>query len=141
MWRRALGKERFELALVGEIVAPDGTRREVDAGVRVGSTLYLMECRSIERPLDYEIGKPSVVATRQRLLEEKLSQVESLCDFLKTNPRGRNYDISWAAKIVHFVVGPFEEFIWTREPRFWKDETPRILSADSMLQILNKART
>jgi hypothetical protein len=140
VWRLALGENDFDLAVVGEIVAPNRKMREVDAGVRIGSTLFLMECRSIERPLDYEIGKPAVIASRQADLFRKLEQVESLRDFLIAHPRGRNYDVSWATHIAHFVVGPFEEFVWSREPRFWDGDTPRILSADAMLAVLEQAR-
>ena len=95
----------------------------------------------MERPLDYEIGKPSVLAVRQAGLLEKLGQVESLRAFIEANPAGANYDLGWCHRIEHFVVGPFEEFIWSREARFWEGENPRILSADAMLQLLEAMRT
>ncbi|MGB3537804.1 MAG: hypothetical protein WBA42_06555, partial [Mesorhizobium sp.] len=141
MWRLALKENGFDLALVGEITAPDGSVREVDVGVRIGSTLVLMECRAMERPLDYEIGKPSVLAVRQAGLLEKLEQVESLRAFIEANPKGTNYDLGWCRRIAHFVVGPFEEFVWSREARFWDGEKPRILSADAMLELLETMRT
>lgn len=140
MWRHALDERGFTMAVVGEIEALDGKEREVDAAVRIGSTLYLMECRAIERPLDFELSKPNVMAWRQEQLTQKLEQVETLREFLIANPVGRNYDVSWASDITHFVVGPFEEFIWTREQRYWMGETPRIQSADAMLALLIDAR-
>ena len=140
MWREALKAAGYDLALVGKIKAPDGTEREVDAGVRIGSTLFLMECRSTKRRLDYEIGNPEVLARRQSVFDKKLEQVETLRDFLIENAVGRNYDVSWAVDIAHFVVGPFEEFIWSRDSRFWEGETPRIISADAMLERLDRAR-
>jgi hypothetical protein len=140
MWQHALAEQGFDLALVGEIEAPDGTKREVDAGVRIGSTLVLMECRAIERPLDYEVGKPNVFAVRQANLLEKLEQVESLRAFLEVHPKGTNYDLGWCRHITHFVVGPFDEFVWSREERFWNDGLKRILSADAMLAWLETMR-
>lgn len=136
---RALESEGYEIPRTGEIKAIDGSKREIDASVRIGSTLVLFECRSIERPLDYEIGNIRTFRKRRDFLEEKLDQVLTLADFIKANPQGRNYDFSWAREVIPFVVSPFVEWIWERSTRLWHDhQTPRILQADEALNFIGR---
>jgi hypothetical protein len=111
-FRGALAAEGFVLAQAGEIVSASGEKREIDASVRLGEELYLFECRSIERPLDFELGRPKTLEARRRFLDSKVDQVLSLRDFITTNPSGRNYDFQWAKTISALVVSPFIEWIW-----------------------------
>jgi len=95
---------------------PEGLR-EVDAAVRAGTTLWLIEAHSMERPLDFEIGKPSVVIQRSERLAGKLDQVASIRET------------------------PFVEWIWTREERPWiNSDVPRVLSASELMEMLTKQR-
>ena len=141
-FRRALIAEGFDLAFVGEIVAKDGSKREIDASVRIGDELVLLECRSIERPLDFEIGRPRTLQRRQEFLQEKVNQVMTLEDFIRLQPIGRNYDFSWARRLEAFVVSPFVEWIWDYSSRLWYDDrTPRILQADEAIALLHRFNT
>ena len=93
--------------------------------------MHLFECVAIERPLDYEIGRPKTLAGRQHRLSQKLDQANSLKAFVSNNPAGRNYDFSRATKFVSAVVSPFVEWIWDTWPNLWMDrDTPRILSPE-----------
>jgi hypothetical protein len=138
-FRRALEAEGFDLPVVGDIVAKDGSKREIDASVRIGDGLILLECRSIERPLDFEIGRPRTLQRRQEVLDEKVYQVLTLRDFIRSQPVGRNYDFSWARTLEAFVVSPFVEWIWDCSPRLWRDDkTPRILQTDEAISLLRE---
>jgi hypothetical protein len=137
-FRGALAAEGFVRAQAGEIVSACGEKREIDASVRLGQELYLFECRSIERPLDFELGRPRTLEARRRFLDSKVDQVLSLRDFITTNPSGRNYDFRWAKTISAFVVSPFVEWIWDRSDRLWHSrEVPRILQADEAISFLH----
>jgi hypothetical protein len=117
----------------------DDKERELDAGVVIENTLYIFECFSSERPLDYEIGCPKTLSRRQQLLEEKIDQVLSLAVFLKANPTGTNYDFKSVQAYVPLVVSPFEEWMWDRSERLWlSDGIPRILSASEALAMLKR---
>jgi hypothetical protein len=48
----------------GAIEFFDGTSREIDAAIRIGDRLVLVECFSFERPVDYELAKPGVFEAR-----------------------------------------------------------------------------
>lgn len=133
--KEALRRQGF-LVFDGKLRAEDDSEREMDAGVRVGNVLYIFECVSVERPLDYEIGNPKTFAFRRERLEEKIDQALSLRNFIRENDKGRNYDFSWAEKILPFVVSPFEEWVWDRSEKLWENGIPRILSAAEAFRML-----
>jgi hypothetical protein len=115
--------------------------RELDAGVMVRRTLYVLECVSVERPLDYELGSPKTLKIRQQRLEAKVDQVLTLGDFIRRNPKGKNYDFSDSEKIVPLVVSPFEEWIWEKSSRLWETPSlPRIVSAAEAIRLVLDAR-
>jgi hypothetical protein len=117
-------------------VAPE-VEREVDAAFRVGPRLFLCECRSMEQPLDLEISKPRSVFLRNTELQQKVDQARSLAELVMATPTGLNYDFSWADEVVHLVVSPFREWIWSNAADLWLDsQTPRILSAREAVQYM-----
>jgi hypothetical protein len=137
-FRRALERIGFSPES-GELRAENGEVRQLDAGVRVGKKLILMECVSVERPLDYEIGNPRTLAYRQQRLDEKITQALSLAEFIKSNPMGRNYAFNDIEEIVPFVVSPFYEWIWERSNRLWEGPIPRIISAQEALDYVQSS--
>ena len=135
----ALTAEGFERSKDGEIVANSGKMREIDASVRIGDQLVLFECRSIERPLDFELGSPKTLATRCEFLDEKIEQAITLREFILAHPTGRNYDFGWAKTVSTFVVSPFVEWVWERSDHLWHDKSvPRILQADEAISYLHR---
>jgi hypothetical protein len=136
--RDAVTQAGHELLPLRKIAFPHGPR-EIDAAVRIGSTLLLIESHSMERPLDYEIGKLSVIEQRNKRFSEKLAQVLEVRELFKRNPKGPNFDITWASKIEYCVVSPFVEWIWTTEPQLWMNaKIPRILSVSELLHFLKE---
>lgn len=115
--------------------------RETDLAIRVGETLILCDCRSIERPLDLFLGKPSTQQYRTELLQKKNDQVNSIGAFVKNNPVGTNYDFSWAKSIVSVGVLPDTEWIWSEDQEYWVDihrEIPIILSVEELFKELSR---
>jgi hypothetical protein len=138
LFKEALGRRGFNVES-GVLVGRDGSERELDAGVLVGDRMYLFECVSIERPLDYEIGRPKTLAVREQRLLRKLDQAKSLHAFVSKNPSGRNYDFSGAREFVWAVVSPFVEWIWDLGSELWLDsQFPRILAPDEAFSLLGK---
>jgi hypothetical protein len=144
--RGAVFEKLFKEALIsrgfepksGELIANNEMKRELDAGVIVGNRMYLFECVSIERPLDYEIANPMTIKGRQQRLSNKLDQAKSLHEFVSNNPSGKNYDFSDIAEFVWIVVSPFVEWIWGDGTELWLDQqTPRILSPEEVFLLLD----
>lgn len=127
--RTWLDGQEFEILPERELKAFDGKVREADVAVRVGDVLFLCECRAMERPLDYELGRIKTIERRSKDFASKVSQVRSLLEFVMTNPAGANYNFKWASRIVPLVVSPFVEWIWTSDTDCWLDsDTPIVLS-------------
>lgn len=134
-FREALERSGFSVKH-GVLEPREGNPRELDAAVIVQRKLIIMECVSVERPLDYEIGNPNTFSVRQARLEEKIAQVLSLAEFIRAEPRGRNYAFEDFDEIEAFVVSPFFEWIWERSDRLWVGERPRVLAAAEALEFL-----
>lgn len=139
LFRKAL--ERREIHFdSGVIVSADGKEREMDAGVQIDGCLYIFECVSIQRPLDFEIGKPRTIEMRTERLMHKLKQAKSLRDFISENPVGRNYNYSSTNRVEYFVVSPFVEWVWSYEPELWSGlGHPRVMSAGEAISLLEAA--
>ncbi|SDH39076.1 MULTISPECIES: hypothetical protein [Bradyrhizobium] len=134
-FREALRRVGFKVQH-GELHPKRGDPRELDAAVKVGRKLIVMECVSIERPLDYEIGNPKTFEHRKSRLSEKIDQALSLGEFIRSNPLGRNYAFEDIDCIEVYVVSPFCEWIWEFSERLWVNNRPRILSAEEALDYL-----
>lgn len=111
--------------------------REIDLAIRVNNVLFLIECRAIEKPLDFEIGKIKTIQKRKKEIDSKISQVLSLSDFIMKNKKGKNYDLSWAEEVVPIVVTPFIEWIDSFEERYWiTKDTPRVLNPEETISLI-----
>jgi hypothetical protein len=135
--RTALRSRKLDVCLQGELRWPTGKPREVDAGVRIGDRLLLIECFSYELPLDFEVGKPSVFEKRKEFILKKLEQAKTLAERVAKEPKGTNFDVSWAKEIDWRVVSPFVEFAWhIDEPFFDEEGLPRVLQVGELLDNL-----
>lgn len=135
------GENGLEVVLESKEITLGEQDREVDVAIRVGGHLFLCECRSSERPLDFEIGKPKTINARCADLDEKLDQVLSLADLIRKYPRGKNYDFSWASDITPLVVSPYVEWIWSVDDKYWLPggtPIPRIMSASEAIGYISR---
>jgi hypothetical protein len=135
--RNAVRARGLDLCLQGPIKWQAGNPREVDAAVRIGDRLILVECFSYEMPLDFEIGKPSVFDRRKAFILEKVNQARSLAERIVAEPKGTNFDVTWAKSIEWRVVSPFVEFAWQiDEPLYDAAGLPRVLQVRELLDHL-----
>jgi len=139
--REALAAADIDVLSERKLRARTGKEKEIDVGVRVADTLYILECRASERPLDYHLCKPSVIDKRNEYLSEKVDQVLSVVEFIQQTPVGRNYNFSWARKITGVVVSPFVEWIWsTADKKLWiEDEVARIMSVGEVIKYIKNS--
>lgn len=137
LFRDALTRRGFSVDH-GKKYSLTDEERELDAGVLINDCLYLFECVSVERPLDYEIGKPETIKNRVERLRCKIEQAATLQVFFEKNPAGTNYDYSNVQKIEHFVVSPFIEWIWGTDAKLWTESgLPRLISPEEAFTMLN----
>jgi hypothetical protein len=132
--RTAIRARGLDLCLQGQLKWKNGNPREVDAAVRIGDRLVLIECFSYEMPLDYEVGKPSVFDRRRDFILEKVNQARTLAERVSSEPKGTNFDVTWAKSIEWRVVSPFVEFAWLiDEPLYDEAGLPRVLQVHELL--------
>jgi hypothetical protein len=132
--RNAIRARGLDLCLQGQLRWKSGNPREVDAAVRIRDRLVLIECFSYELPLDFEVGKPSVFDKRKDFILEKIDQAQTLAERVAKEPKGTNFDVSWAKSIEWRVVSPFVEFAWEiDEPLYDEAGVPRVLQVHELL--------
>jgi hypothetical protein len=139
--RNAIKARNLDLCLQGQIRWESGNPREVDAAVRIGDRLVLIECFSYELPLDFEVGKPSVFDKRKEFIFEKVDQARTLAERVAKDPKGKNFDVSWAKSIEWRVVSPFIEFAWQIDEPLYDDAgLPRVLQVHELLDHLTDGK-
>lgn len=135
--REGLEARALDIVHQGHLHWSNADPREVDAAVRIGDRLILVECFAYDLPLDYEIGKPSVFDLRKRFILEKTTQNETLACRVVAEPKGTNFDFSWAKTVEWRVVSPFVEFAWQiDEPLIDADGIPRVMQVGELLDYL-----
>lgn len=135
----------FDVIMQSTKIKVNGLEREIDVAIRIKDSLFLFECRAFERPLDFLIGKPKTISIRTEDMNDKLSQVTTLVDFVQLNRAGDNYDFTWAESIHGSVVSPYTEWIWSLNEHLWTETPtfPKIMSPTEALEYLQnwKQRT
>ena len=85
-------------------------------------------------PLDYEVGKPSVFDRRRDFILEKVNQARTLEERVSSEPKGTNFDVTWAKSIEWRVISPLVEFAWLiDEPLYDEAGLPRVLQVHELL--------
>jgi hypothetical protein len=79
-------------------------------------------------------AKPSVFEKRKRFISQKLKQAQTLARRIAEEPKGTNFDVSWAEEIDWRIVSPFVEFAWNfSEPQFDEEGLPRVLQVSELI--------
>ena len=69
---------------------------------------------------------------------KKVEQAKTLAERIAKEPKGKNFDVSWAKDFDWRVVSPFVEFAWdTDESLFDEEGLPRVLQVRELLDNLS----
>lgn len=141
--RDAIKNKGYNLLDKRKLKASKNVYRETDLAIRLGNILVLIDCRSMETPIRHDIGYPDSLERRNREVIKKNDQVISIAEFVRKNPKGSNYDFSWAETIISFAVTVDVEWIPTEDPTFWLDEDkniPIVMSVEECFTFLDELR-
>jgi hypothetical protein len=128
---------------MGEIKAPDGSGRQIDAAFALGDTLVIVECKALGRSLGFERGDRRAIEFRNRKLDGFLRDVDDKARWLAAHPGGptQAYTLQSFRRIVPVVVTPFAEYIPSLEPRYWLvEDLPRVLTPSELKDALDEGR-
>jgi hypothetical protein len=123
---------------IAECKSAGGTRRQVDAAFKLGTTLVIVECRAVARSFGVERGDPKAIAYRIQRCEGALIDADEKARWLASNPVGTNYDVRAYAKILPVGVTPFAEYIPTLDPHYWiAPKLPRVMAPYELKRALS----
>jgi len=110
--------------------AVNGTSKQIDFAVVVGSHLVIAECKAVAKAIAFDRGSPTAISFRtEKVVERSLSEVDEKARWLASNPIGRNYSLSGLRDIIPVGISPFTEYIPTLAFRYWIDqELPRVMT-------------
>jgi hypothetical protein len=137
---RERGLAKWEVDV--ELIATDGSKRQIDASFVVGDCLWVVECKALSQNPKIDRGSYMALRNRRESLELCLTQARTLADFVRSNPTGRNYELPPNIdRIEYAVCTPGVEWIWTRDADLWLTETvPRVCTLDELLDLLGPPR-
>lgn len=141
--REEINRKGYNLLQVRNFRRSDGKFRETDLAIRSGNTLILCDCLSSERPLDWIIGKPSVIEKRTVLLRKKIEKVLSIKKFVSENLNSINGDYSWVENIVSLGIVTDVEWIDSSEDIYWIDkerDLPILMSIQEFTDYLEEIK-
>jgi SEC-C motif len=111
-----------------ELIAEDGSRREIDLGVVCDTTLFVIECKAFAQNPRIDRGDFAAFKGRRETLEKYLGQAATLSVFLEGNRFGRNYEIpSCVTRVEPVLCTAAVEYLWTLEDdELWIEEPRRM---------------
>lgn len=125
-----------------ELIAPDGSKRDVDASFVIGQRLYVIECKAFSQHPRVDRGEYAALMTRGDTLDRYLTQAETLAQFVRDNPTGRNYAVPNVDDIEFCLCTPGVEWIRSRDPAYWlTEDVPRVCALDELLDFLTAEAT
>lgn len=124
-----------------ELIAEDGSRREIDLGVVCDTTLFVIECKAFAQNPRVDRGDFAAFKGRRETLERYLGQAATLSAFLARMRVGRNFEIpSIVSRVEPVLCTAAVEYLWTLEDdELWIEEPrrmPRICVADELIDNL-----
>ncbi len=122
----------------------DGTvEREIDVGVPIGNTLYVVECKALSHGFRIDRGEFGAMVGRRKDLEKHLDKARSLARVLEDHPQGRNYELPEGIDSVEYLVCTGGvEYIWSLDDALWfPTGVPRICSVDETVAYLKSLKS
>ena len=116
-----------------ELKAHDNSRRQIDAAFSLGDTLVIVECRVVARSIGFDRGNPAAIQTRNEVVERALDDIDEKAHWLAVHRQGTNYDVRQYKRMFPVGVTPFAEYIPSRTPRYWiNNSLPRVLTPNEL---------
>jgi len=113
-----------------------GAKRDIDVSFRLGQVLFVIECKSFSRSLAFERGEPDALKSREEKTEAALNQVDSLCELLSKESKGRNFEIPrGVTRLVAIAASPFPEYIAVKSERYFlTNDIPRVCTPQEIAE-------
>lgn len=119
-----------------------GLERDIDVSFWSGNVLFVVECKAFGVPPAFDRGEPVALQTRKEKLDAALSKIDSLCELLSMERKGRNFELP--AKVTHIVsivASPFPEYIDSKSDRYFLiPSIPRVCTPEEIVKFIRQFR-
>jgi len=119
-----------------------GLERDIDVSFSVGQALFVVECKAFSVPPAFDRGEISALEARREKLDAALKQVDTLCELLCKEHRGKNFELPRAiTHVVAVVASPFPEYIpKTSDGYFLTARIPRVCTPGEIAEFVKQFR-
>lgn len=121
-----------------KLLFTSGVERDIDVSLLRGSVLFVIECKAFSVPRAFDRGEPSALRARKEKLNAALNQVDTLCQLLSKERKGRNFEIPEAVThIISLAASPFPEYIDDRNDYYFLTPSiPRVCTAEEITEFV-----
>jgi hypothetical protein len=119
-----------------------GLERDIDVSFLLGQTLFIVECKAFSVPPAFDRGEIGALQTRESKLDSALDQVDTLCELLCEERKGKNFELPRAiTHIIAIVASPFPEYIPKRSDRYFLTaHIPRVCVLREIVEFVKQFR-
>lgn len=117
-----------------------GEERDIDVSFLSGKILFVIECKAFSVPPAFDRGEPSALQTRKEKIDAALNQVDTLCQLLSKERRGKNFEVpDTVTHIISIAASPFPEYIDTRSDRYFLTPSiPRVCTPEEIAEFVRQ---
>jgi len=117
-----------------------GVQRDIDVSFLFGKVLFVIECKAFSVPPAFDRGEPSALQTRKKKIDAGLNQIDTLCQLLSKERRGKNFEVPDAVThIISIAASPFPEYIDTRSDRYFLTPSiPRVCTPEEIAEFVRQ---
>lgn len=118
----------------------NGQEKDIDVSFYMENVLFIVECKAFSVPSAFDRGEPSALSNRKDKLEYALNQVDTLCDLLCKERKGRNFEIPEnITHLVSLVASPHPEYIDISSDRYFLTPAiPRVCTPEEIVEFVKQ---
>lgn len=119
-----------------------GLERDIDVSFLLGRMLFVVECKAFSVSPAFDRGEISALETREEKLNDALNQVDTLCELLSKERKGKNFELPRSvAHIIAIVASPFPEYIPKGGDQYFLTHSiPRVCTPEEIAEFVKQFR-
>lgn len=122
-----------------EYKSSSGKRTEIDLLIKVGSILYVVECKAYAKSRQFWLGTPKAINDRLSRIKKAVNQAKKAANVLTDILKSGNLAISEVSKVEWVVCTPTQEFLKPLDIfGLLAENIPRVCTPEELINHLNE---
>jgi hypothetical protein len=119
-----------------------GLERDIDISFFTGQVLFVVECKAFSVPPAFDRGETSALQARKKKLDAALRQVDTLCELLCKEHKGKNFELPRTiTRLVAIAASPFTEYTPKRSAYYFlTGDIPRVCTPAEIVEFVKNFR-